>query len=61
MKKKDILDPKTFNHFIDCKHCGYSFDPEFFDKHNCDDMKKPAHNHIGGDCLADCPFLLAKN
>jgi len=42
---KYILDPETFSHFIDCPKCGWSFDPEFFDDHKCDQMGK------GGDVL----------
>jgi len=37
-KKMDITDPKTYAHFKDCHLCGWSFDPEFFDGHNCKQM-----------------------
>lgn len=38
MKTMDITDPKTYSHFKDCHLCGWSFDPEFFDGHNCKQM-----------------------
>lgn len=35
---KDSIDPKTFAHFKDCQVCGWAFDQEFFDGHNCGKM-----------------------
>lgn len=43
--EKDILDPETFSHFIDCKRCGWSFSPSHFDEHNCDEYLNPKPSH----------------
>lgn len=43
VNEKDITDPETFAHFIDCPKCGWSFDPEFFQDHKCIDMNKPGY------------------
>ena len=61
MKKQ--IDIGKYQDFIDagfkeCSGCGWAFAPAEFDKHNCDDMKKPAHNgHALDDkpCNKDCP------
>lgn len=42
--------------FKECPGCGWAFDPAEYDRHNCDDMNKPSHNHIGGECKEDCPM-----
>lgn len=41
--------------FKECEHCGWAFSPAEYDRHNCDEMNKPAHNHIGGECDKTCP------
>lgn len=41
--------------FKECDGCGWAFDPAEFDRHNCDDMNKPMHNHIDGVCKEGCP------
>lgn len=62
---------KVFDDFVTCCNCNHSFDRDEFEKHDCMEMMKPAHNHIWyiedgkvigkKDCPDDCPVIQEKN
>jgi len=59
-KTVDIEDPATFEHFIDCPHCGWSFDPEFFPTHDCGAMNAPQSNDLPHIPTGETQYLTKK-